>query len=141
MGDLILSWPWPPNKHSYFPYCGVGGVTPDLGLSRKAYASAIAIQMAPAREVEAKCPRTFWAHKTFDKVAVWFQQIQTDLGRARADNRTRRMRRRPEAAKRDIPSHALPFSFARMSGKVRIAYASDCSYILGVMETGPMAAS
>lgn len=38
-----------------------------------------------------QCLRNFGAHKDFDRVAVWFQQIQTDLGRARADNRTGRL--------------------------------------------------
>jgi hypothetical protein len=65
-------------------------------------------------------------------VAVWFQQVQTDLGRARADHRTvGAFWRRAEAAKRDIPSHTFPFPCHSCPGWVRIAYASHYPYILG----------
>lgn len=36
-------------------------------------------------------PAGFGAYKDIDREAVWFQQIQTDLGRAQADNRTGRL--------------------------------------------------
>lgn len=89
-GQLLLFRDWPFNKHSCFHNVGVVLHT-SLDIRKGLRLSNWHAKIAPVRGLESQCLRTLVAYKDIDREAVWFQQIQTDLGWARADNRTGRL--------------------------------------------------